>query len=452
MQILIPELVPLANKGEEAIVRGVADVLYPAGDCELHLFDEVDGYRYQDGIHVYPVDWFISPWLNREFGPGASWEKIRDSASSLGRNLLHRLYPGWVRRPCGALRRASSDLRRLAAGKPPRTERERALARLLAVDYIVAGHDGALDERVCQVIDLFASLGRHFGVFGVELPSRFKSRDIVSVMSSTLERAEFFHCRTEASATVVAAHFPRVRADVLPDPAFGMQPAARSRVDEIVTAHGLQDLFARPVVMFTACEPGPIARHCFERVHGPQAKLDAHRALLGRLLAHVVGSCDVNVLFLPHAIGPGRALDDRVVAADVLARSGVAPSRARVLEADLSARELKGLIGRAEFLVAERVHSMIGATGVATPFMCLGSRTDRRLEGIVDRMVGAADAIFHLNDPDEAALKSTFDRLWRERESHRERLRRKGDELRASLETAAVGMRAHIAAALRSRQ
>lgn len=68
--ILIPELVPLENKGEEAIVRG---------NYELHLFDEIDEYKFKDGIHIYPVKWFISPWLNREFCLGFTKEKIRDS-------------------------------------------------------------------------------------------------------------------------------------------------------------------------------------------------------------------------------------------------------------------------------------------------------------------------------------------------------------------------------------
>ena len=448
-QILIPELVPLSNKGEEAIVRGVADVLFPGGDCELHLFDDVPAYSFRDGIHVYPVNWFISPWLNREFGLGVSWEKTRDSASSLWRNLLHRIQPGWVQRSCGALRRAEAALRHLHNGAVPTDDRERALARLLTVDYIVAGHDGALDERVCQFIDVFRSLGWHFGVFGVELPNHFKSPQIAHVLGHTLRHAEFFHCRTEASAAVVAKHFPEIRADVQPDPAFGMKPAALALVDDLVHRHGLIDLFARPVVMVTSCEPAPIARHCFERVSGPQAKLDAHRSLLARLLTHILDNYNVNVLFLPHAIGPGHALDDRIVAADVIARAKAPAKRVRLLDADLSARELKGLIARAEYVVAERVHSIIGATGVATPFLCLGSRTDRRLEGIVNQMVGEGDAIFHLNDPDEAVLLAKFDNGWQERAAMSDRLHVKGEELRARLESVAVGIRQQIAAAKR---
>lgn len=73
--ILIPELVPLENKGEEAIVRGIADVIFPEGNYELHLFDEIDEYKFKDGIHIYPVKWFISPWLNREFCLGFTKEK-----------------------------------------------------------------------------------------------------------------------------------------------------------------------------------------------------------------------------------------------------------------------------------------------------------------------------------------------------------------------------------------
>jgi polysaccharide pyruvyl transferase WcaK-like protein len=440
--ILIPELVPLANKGEEAIVRGIADVLFPAGDCELHLFDEVEEYRFQDGIHVYPVKWFISPWLQREFGLGLTWEKMSASTCSLVRNGLHRVWPAWVNYPCRPLVRTTASLKKLhGAGCESISQVEAALARLCNVGYLVAGHDGALNERVCQVIDVFRGLGKRFGVFGVELPSRFKSDEIVSAMGETLRNSEFFYARTSASAKVARRSFPGVKAEVLPDPAFGMKMATESEVDSVVRVNGLEQLFERPVVMCTTCEPPPIARHCFEDVSGPRRKLEAHRQLLADLLSHVVQQYDTNVLFLPHATGPGQALDDRVVAAEVLRRSGIPESRGMVLQAALSARQLKGLIARAEFLIAERVHSMIGAVGGGTPFVCLGSSTDRRLAGIVRDMIDAGDCIYYLNKPSYASLVKHFDHSWENRKQTRAHLEDKNKDFLCRLKSAATSIR-----------
>ena len=442
--IFIPELVPLDNKGEEAIVRGIADVLFPGGNCEIHLFDEVDEYRYIDGIHIYPVKWFISPWLNREFGLGMSWEKLRDSSFSILRNLLHQIWPRWVKRKCSALKRTSEILYRLENGASPKGEKETLLKQILDCDYIVAGHDGALDDRVCQVVDVLLGLGKRFGVFGVEFPMSFKSQDIVEVKKSVLERADFFYCRTEASQLVTQRHFPNIRSEVLADPAFGMIPSKKEAVEKIIARNGLSDFFMKPVVMCTSCEPPPISRYCFESIATPDLKLSAHRNLYAELIKHVSEKYDVNILFLPHAIGPGKALDDRVIAKDILRRSGLPEDKACLLGDILTGKELKGLIGRADTVIAERIHSMIGSVGVNTPFLCLGSKTDRRINGIICGMLGLDENVYYLNRPDRQELVNKFDDVWERKSDIRIKLKQKYDAMRERLEVKAQIMRSFI--------
>ncbi len=444
VHIFIPELVPLENKGEEAIVRGIADVLFPDGNCEIHLFDEVDEYRHENGIHVYPVSWFISPWLNREFGLGASWEKIRDSFSSLVRNALHVAFPKWVASHCGALRRSARTMRALHDGQAPSCDRDRRLLQILNCDYVVVGHDGALDERVCQVVDLMQSFGKQFGVFGVEFPTRFKSEQIESVMRNTLQHAEFFFCRTPASRDAAMSVFPEGQPSYLPDPAFGMKPAEDDEASALIEQAGLGELFNRPVIVCTSCEPGPISRHCFEEAVSPGARLEAHRRLYAELIKHIVATVDANVLFLPHAIGPGVSLDDRRVARSVLDYAGVPEDRARLLNSVHDAKLLKAIIGRGEFLIAERIHSMIGAVGVATPFLCLGSNTDRRIKGIIEDTAEMGDSIYYLNSPVKGELIDKFESTWKRRDEVRSRLDRVRTELWQKLSLEAEGMRERI--------
>ncbi len=443
--LFVPEYVPLENKGEEAIVRGIADTLFPEGNCEIHLLEvEAHAYRLQDGIHVYPAEWFFPTWATREFGLGPSWEKLRDSACSLVRNGLHKLWPGWVKRRSGALRETVGRMRRLAQGDPPRDDKDRALLRLVNCDYVVAGHDGALDEMVCHVINSMRDLGKGSGILGVELPRSFKSRAILEVHQEALRHCEFFYCRTAASVEVARRSFPDVHSELLPDPAFGMKPAPDGTVDKIIEGEGLGHFFERPVVMCTCCEPAPIARHCFEDVLRPDLKLAAHRQLFAEVIRHIVHEHGANVLFLPHAVGPGAALDDRVVARDILSRAELPPERARLLATACSAPELKGLLKRGELLLAERIHSVIGATGAHTPFFFMGSHTDRRVQGIVNEMLGMEHAVYFLNRPDLADLKAKFDAVWSQRAEQRARLTETSASIRTRLEEGAAVIRRRI--------
>jgi len=419
--ILVPELVPLENKGEEAIVRGIADVVFPDGNYELHLFDEVNQYRFQDGIHIYPVKWFMSPWLNREFGLGMSYEKIRDSFQSLIRNFLHKFIPNWVRRKDAALLKTMREVSRLK-NITNSSKTYPGLENIINLDYIIAGHDGAMDERVCHVISEFRQLlDIPLGVFGIEFPQVFKSKAIVEEQHKVLKDSLFFYCRTEASKRVVDQNFPLINAEVRPDPAFSMKPVSSHLVDEYLSGKGLADLFEKDVIVCTTCETGPIARYCFQNESSPGARLDAHRNFYAGLLEHVVSKNDVNVIFLPHALGPGKALDDTVIARDVMKRMQ-RKNNVVLLDDDISASLLKGIIKKSNFLIAERIHSMIGATGVGTPFLCLGSTTDRRIKGIIGEMVGANKSIYYMNSPDLKEACSVFDRLWGERVEESSRL------------------------------
>ena len=440
--LLIPEYVPLENKGEEAIVRGISEVLFPEGNCELHLFDlECERYYHRDGIHVYPGKWFFASWMLREFGIGWNAKMLRDSACSLIRNGLHKTWPNFAKRRPTSLSSTETQMRRLVDGASPTTEKERCLQRLLACDYVVAGHDGALNEQVCHVIDVMRELGKASGIFGVSLRSSFRSEAIIEVHRATLQHCQFLYCRNTASVETVNRYFPNLTPQLAPDPAFGMRPATAERVDEIIAKESLNTFFQKPVVMCTACEPAPIARHCFEATPARSSKCAMHRKLLADLVRHVVHKHDVNVLFLPHSIGPGIALDDRIVAADVAKRTGLPQDRLRVLTHEYSGKELKGLIGRAELLVAERIHSMIGATGMHTPFLCLGSHTDRRIKGIIENMLALGEAVYFLNRPNISHLKAKFDQVWQTRAGLRQHLAGIADGIQNRLDEAAAVIR-----------
>lgn len=443
--IFIPEYVPLENKGEEAIVRGVADVLYPNDVCHVHLLDNVDEYYFDNGIHVYPLKWFISKWLNTEFGLGLSFEKIKDSFFSLIRNGLHKIFPWWVNWHCISLNKTEKILISLNKGNSPRNEKELRIKQLLDCDYIIAGHDGGLDDRVCHILDVFDGLGKKFGVFGVEMPKKFKSNSIKKLMNNTLINAEFFYCRTEATTNSVRKNFENINPITLYDPAFGMKPLSELEVSNLITKLKLDEIFTKDVILCTSCETSPIARFAFDNIKNPDAKLNEHRRIYAQLLDHILDTTNAYILFLPHAIGPGKALDDRIIAKDIISRLDTNnKSRVSLIDELLSAKELKGLIAKSNFLIAERLHSIIGAVGVNTPFMCLASKSDRRVEGILHDMLGMKESTYYLNEPNIKDMVKKFDLLWRDKSTQQESLKKIGNDISHNLSKASSVIRKSI--------
>ena len=56
-KILIAEGVPLSNKGEEAIIRGIQDILFQDETIEIAVMDLCDEPCDKYGIHVFPYQW-----------------------------------------------------------------------------------------------------------------------------------------------------------------------------------------------------------------------------------------------------------------------------------------------------------------------------------------------------------------------------------------------------------
>jgi polysaccharide pyruvyl transferase WcaK-like protein len=104
-----------------------------------------------------------------------------------------------------------------------------------------------------------------------------------------------------------------------------------------------------------------------------------------------------------------------------------------VLEEDLTAKQLKGLIGRADFLIAERLHSIIGAIGVNTPFLNLASLKDSRIQGILVEQLNLKENIYYLNKPDVNSLFEKFRMLYENRMVARDHLKKVNDWIKIQL-------------------
>ena len=83
-----------------------------------------------------------------------------------------------------------------------------------------------------------------------------------------------------------------------------------------------------------------------------------------------------------------------------------------LIENEYNAAALKGVIQRLDFLVSQRLHSIIGAASVGTPFIMLTVKGDGRAHDIVECTIARDDLIFDLNNPDIDDFARKFGRLW----------------------------------------
>lgn len=446
LRVFVPEWVPLDNKGEAAIVYGYMDGLFPGEDVHMTVLEKgIDRPMRRDGLHVLPFKWFYAPWRNRPFSVSLAPADLANSLAACVRRGLE-MVPQWVARPPTPVKTMARFIRRVDAGEAGEGPSAycKALKGILGTDYVIAGHDGVLAHNPeCYVIRMLLDAGFSYGVFGTCLPVPLRSPSVHRLYADTFSKAQYFFTRNPGGVEWAARHFPGLKVEAAPDPAFAMRPAPEADVDRLIDAEGLADLFSRPVVMATVAENESTLRFPFRAQKTVEGKICRHNRLISEMVKFIVRRLGANVLFLPHCIGPTRRADDRRVAREMAALAALPDDRVRVLETECNARVLKGLIGRANMLVAERIHSLIGAVGMRTPFVCLGSRQDDRCVGIVEEQLGCGGAMFCMDEPDEGALCEILDGVWNGREEFQQRLERVNLRLQSELDEVRRVIRNH---------
>ncbi len=412
--ILCPEIVPLDNKGEEAIIKGIMDVKGLSEDnCYYQVIDHsVKSFRTRNGILVHPLKLFVSEWRTKEYGLGFSTERIYSSLCAIVRHGLNHIYPKWVHRRPKAVRKLARYIQDYKAGKTDKipTEYQEAIKYISNTDYIIAGHNGGLNENVCHILLALHEIGYKYCIFGSCMKPSVKGKEQLALYDKMFSKADVVISRNPIGFRWYESNF-KYPGILAPDPAYYMQSSNKDETSALIHQLGLTDFFKKPVLMVTTAEPAPISLRSFDAQPNRMAKIKTHRAFLGEIVSALLKNTDYNILLLPHTIGPEKHMDDRLISLDALHTAGIESNkngRCYVLDADLTCRELKGLIAEAHLLIAERVHSVIGAVGVHTPFIVMGSNKDNRINGMLVELAGLGEYVYHLNTPTLSSFLEKF--------------------------------------------
>lgn len=143
------------------------------------------------------------------------------------------------------------------------------------------------------------------------------------------------------------------------------------------------------------------------------------------------------VVFIPHSIGKLYKTDDRVCAIDIKSKMEKNVEHVILIENEYDAMILKGFIQRLDFLVPQRLHAVIGAGSVGTPFLMITVKEDGRAHNIVEDTIGRGDLLFDINNPAITDFAGKFERKWHQRHEIKEYLISKAEEIHGKCHEAA---------------
>jgi polysaccharide pyruvyl transferase WcaK-like protein len=407
-RILIAENAPTLNKGEMAIIAGMRESLRELGPVELSMFSfcpEIDQPRYGETVRI--VDVKKSWWMIRTREDGVSLLK------SIFVMILHLLFLAF---------------NAVLGRRVLRLFRGEIWEKYLDSDLIVMGHDSSFgiggdpENPLFYFLYLpfFAKvLRKRIMFFGGSVPQPPKRLNglLSKAFKSAISKIDVVTLRDETSiSNLREIGIEDERIVVTADPAFLLEPAAADEVDRIWQAEGLDGTPNALIGMTISRARATVA---FPELNNPSLSYDKHVGIVADCVDQITAKLDALVVFVPHTIGLGDDLDDRIVAADIRARCQN-KDRVKVITTEYGPAQLKGMIGRFDLFVGERLHSVVAAMTMGVPAIGISRSSDQRL-GMV-RMLGGEEAVCFLDGLDCDTLFHRVDELWSQRRETSRRL------------------------------
>lgn len=409
LHILVADYVPIANKGEEAIVRGIEDMLSGGRPVALGLFGNVSEVTQKGNITIFPKDWVFRFEGNADLSP---WTRVWVQAM-----IASQLRLGIYSKLKNFTKAGDAKCR------PLQEFFDRA-------EYVLVGHDGVFCVESCGLIQLAKKHGKRAGILGASTGIGVGRFYKAGLYRDALEASDFcvFRERHSCESMKQVCRRPE-KLIVAPDPAFAMEPVS---ADEATGTLGQYELYcraryaSRPVVAVTVLEKGRVYAGFRPDLKGREKCL-AHAKYVATILDALVAETHAFLVFLPHSIEDDGS--DIVAARHVTEQMQSGPNDMMILEEDCGPRLLKGMIGACDFVVGERTHSLIGSVSVGTPFVALTNRRDTRTHGIIGEMCRCEHQIVDMDVRNERAAARRALELLASRTSIREALGQVNQEL-----------------------
>lgn len=409
-KIFIIENLPSLNKGEMTILDGMLKSFGFLGNVKVSMLSarpEIDTSRYSSKLKVISVSesWPLNGGLNC-----SRWGKILVSILVMLQHLLFIFSFQLFGR--NVLRLFKSDIWK----------------EYLIADVFIEGHNGTfgtggslgIPYLYLLYLPLFAKLlDKPIVFFGGSISQgkgiiwtfvRIAYRLALKNMNLVTLRERISYDNIKAIDLQEKYIF------VTADPAFLLDPAPLDKIQHIMNQEGIKKS-SQPLIGVTVTRR--MASTAFPMLTNPSASYCKHIEILAKAFDNLINNLNAKIIFIPHCIGFGDELDDRLVANDIFLRCKN-QQEIKLITKEYSAAELKGLIGQFDLFIGERLHSVVNAISMRVPSLVISNSTDQRLDII--RMFGQDNAICFADNLDHETLLDKINDIWSNRDKIKEEL------------------------------
>jgi polysaccharide pyruvyl transferase WcaK-like protein len=296
-------------------------------------------------------------------------------------------------------------------------------------DVVIAGHDGGFGPwggwltplylYPVYIVLLARVLGKPIVIYGASAPKIQRLRRLGKFLTRlVLNGADLITLREKTSAEYLKSiGVTNDKLSVTADPAFLLQPTPYKQVAEIINREGINT--ARALIGMTVTRE--IASKAFPDLDS-KSSYRKHTEMLAQVVDYLTDKLNAVVIFVPHCLGlvkESDERDDRIIAKDIL-QICHNKEMVKVITNEYKPAELKGLIGRFDLFMGERLHSVINAMSMYVPSIAMSWPEDTRLDII--RMLGREDAVFSIQNSEAASLIAKVNDIWTKRDMIREQL------------------------------
>lgn len=371
MRVFIADYLPLANKGEEEILRGIETLFKSRENMEMDfsVFGDVSNTIHIDNVTVYPKS-ICYP----DYG-----------YSSRKRTLISIFW--------GIL-----DIIGYYPYKKSLCSNNQVMGDLKESDTILIGHDGFFNIRCAMLGNFLHKKGFSYAILGAGFsrPSRKIAWIYDKVYKKCFDNAKYIVLRERTAYNYVMKLSKNDCIKLYPDPAFFCPDDAydKQRIEDVLLKYGINKEQGLKIGV-TVCEDSISFSHAFVE---SKEKENEHRIFIAELMRKINQKHKCVFYFLPHCIKDGKG-NDLAIAKDIIRRLDKTVC-CKIIEEDLPVLDLKHIISIMDIVIGERTHSIINSISTATPFVSLTCSADFRTHDIVGDGCGLPHQIYDMDYPD----------------------------------------------------
>jgi polysaccharide pyruvyl transferase WcaK-like protein len=154
--------------------------------------------------------------------------------------------------------------------------------------------------------------------------------------------------------------------------------------------------------------------------HFSKNKTIDYFSVMSKIVDYIIESKNVHVVLIPHVIAPYDWGNDDIYAIQEVRKLVINKRKTLIIDNDLDAKELKGIIGQCDLFIGCRMHANIAALSQNIPTVAIG--WSHKYYGIMKRL-NMEEYVCDLKDLNFRILKDKIDKLFSKKEQIHEKLK-----------------------------